>query len=177
MMDQPKLLTPRLKLRPFLVEDSTDVEKLAGNIKVAQMTLNIPHPYLPGMAKDWISNHAQGWQSKSHISYAITINTANTLIGAMGFAKLNDTTLELGYWIGEPYWGNGYATEAATRLIEFSFDVLGYKTITAKHLAHNLASGRVMIKAGMKYIKNSEGPGRNQELAQFKDYSINAVDR
>lgn len=174
-LDQPELLTPQLKLRPFKIEDSATIESLAGNVKVARMTLNVPHPYRPGMAKDWISNHKEGWNSKSHINYAVTINTSSALIGSISLVKSNETTADLGYWIGEPYWGTGYCTEAARRLIEFSFDALGYKTITARHLSHNAASGRVMLKAGMKYLKQSDGSGRNNEPAQFKHYYIEAA--
>jgi len=174
-MDQPDLNTERLTLRPFVINDSADVESLAGNAKIARMTLNVPHPYLPGQAKNWIEKHPEGWDSKFRIAYAITINTSGVLIGAISLAKTNDISADLGYWLGEPYWGYGYCTEATKRIIAYAFDALDYQCITARHLAHNAASGRVMIKAGMHYTHDSDGFDRNEKPAQFKHYCIEAV--
>src|SRR5215210_6926705 len=56
---------------------------------------------------------------------------------------------ELGYWIGKPYWGRGYATEAAEEVVRYGFEDLGLHRIHAKHLGSNPASGRVMRKVGM----------------------------
>ena len=56
---------------------------------------------------------------------------------------------ELGYWIGKPYWGQGYCTEAARATLDFGFEQLGLNRIFAHHFARNPASGRVMQKIGM----------------------------
>jgi len=58
---------------------------------------------------------------------------------------------EAGYWIGEEYLGNGYASEALHAIIHFAFSYKGYHKIHCRHFESNPASGRVMLKAGMKY--------------------------
>ena len=61
-----------------------------------------------------------------------------------------DNNAEIGYWIGKPFWNNGYCTEAARAVVAYGFDVLGLERIFAHYLARNPASGRVLIKLGMQ---------------------------
>lgn len=171
-MNQPELKTSRLILRKFEQSDSTEVERLAGEKAVALMTLNIPHPYLPGMGSQWISTHEEGWVDKSCISFAITLGTSGQLLGAMSLIAISNSEVEMGYWIGEEYWGCGYCTEAAQVLLEFAFDELGFVRITARHLEVNPASGRVMEKCGMKFCGTSEGLNRDAKPAKFMNYEL-----
>jgi RimJ/RimL family protein N-acetyltransferase len=78
---------------------------------------------------------------------------------------------ELGYWIGEPYWGRGYATEAVSALIRYGFDTVGLNRIYARHLARNPASGRVMAKAGMQ----REGAQRQHVLKSGRSKTWSAT--
>ena len=74
------------------------------------------------------------------------------LIGVIDTAIISrHKTGGIGYWIGKPYWNNGYCTEAAQAVIGFGFEVMGLNRISATHFASNPASGRVLQKAGMKY--------------------------
>ena len=57
---------------------------------------------------------------------------------------------ELGFWVGVSYWGNGYCTEAATAMIRYGFEVLGYHKVAARHMKCNPASGRILEKVGMR---------------------------
>jgi ribosomal-protein-alanine N-acetyltransferase len=63
-MIQPDLKTERLLLRRFRLDDASDVQKLAGNVNVSKMTLNIPYPYKPGMSEEWISSHQDNWSQR-----------------------------------------------------------------------------------------------------------------
>ena len=140
-------------LRPFTLADAADVQRLAGDPAIADTTLNIPHPYPDGAAKSWISTHQERWQSGLGVICAITLRSTGELVGAisvLGVSQQNSHG-EMGYWIGKPYWGNGYCSEAARALIQFCFETLGLHRVFAHHLARNPASGRVMIKAGMRY--------------------------
>jgi len=172
-MNQPELKTNRLILRKFVLSDSLEVERLAGDKAVALMTLNVPHPYLQGMGSDWISTHELGWKKRSRISYAITLGETDQLVGAMGLVSNSKEEAELGYWIGQEYWGNGYCTEAAKKLIEYGCLHLGFSRVTARYLAINPASGRVMQKCGMKMCGTSEGNDRNGEKVKFFHYDFN----
>ncbi len=80
------------------------------------------------------------------------VESEGLLIGAVGLRiDDEDQRAELGYWIGKPYWGQGYCTEAAGAVIRFGFEQLGLNRIFAHHFARNPASGRVMQKLGMAH--------------------------
>ncbi len=147
----PTLETERLKLRPFGISDARTVQRLAGERAVADTTLNIPHPYEDGDAERWISGHADLFRKWEHAIFAITLRETGELVGAMGLhLSPRFNRAELGYWIGKPYWNNGYCTEAARRMIQFGFEALGLNRIHAHYLSRNPASGRVMDHVGMK---------------------------
>lgn len=171
-MDQPEILTKRLILRPFLSEDAEEISRLAGNIKIAQTTLNIPHPYSPDMARSWIATHRPGWEQKTNIAFAITHSETGQLLGAIGLQDIATTQAELGYWVGEPYWCNGYCSEAAQAVIHFSFKKLSLNKIIAQHLTSNPASGRVMEKAKMKKVNTILDKDRYGSLASVALYEI-----
>jgi [ribosomal protein S5]-alanine N-acetyltransferase len=150
MRRQPTFETPRLLLRPFRVADADDVQRLAGDRAIADTTLNIPHPYEDGLAEKWIRSHRDWFERGQQAVFAVVRQTPATLIGAAGLLICpEDQRAELGYWVGKPYWGQGYATEAARAVAAFGFEQLGLNRIHAAHFARNPASGRVMRKLGM----------------------------
>ena len=171
-MIQPHLNTKRLLLRSFRLDDAYAVQKLAGNVNVSKMTLNIPYPYKAGMAEEWISSHQENRESKTGISYAIVKLDSNQLIGTMSLVRIDGSEGELGYWIGQPYWGMGYCTEAARELIRFSFNNLGLDKIVSEHLISNPASGRVMQKIGMHRVMTTQKLDRDGKMARLKIYEI-----
>ena len=82
---------------------------------------------------------------------------------------------ELGYWIGKPFWGKGYATEAARSLIDFGFTVLGLNRIAARHFARNPASGRVMQKVGM--LQTGVDRQAGQKWDRYEDFVLYEIQR
>jgi RimJ/RimL family protein N-acetyltransferase len=151
MSEQPTFETPRLVLRPFSMADAPEVQRLAGEFDVARTTLNIPHPYEPGTAENWIASQPGMWASGARMACAIERKEDQRLVGAVGLNFTRDHgRAELGYWIGKPYWGNGYATEAASTLVEYAFQS-GLQRVMARHFGGNIASGRVMQKIGMRF--------------------------
>lgn len=157
----PTLETERLVLRPFALSDAATVQLLAGSREVAATTLNIPHPYPEGGAEAWIaSTLEQASQGKSY-SFAITRKADGVLVGCIGIGSNQEQGRgELGYWIGTPYWGHGYATEATKAIVAFGFEQLNLDRIFAAYISGNRASGRVMEKVGMTY----EGTQRQHVL-------------
>ena len=150
MKEQPTLKTERLILRPFTLADAPDVLRLAGERDIASTTLNIPHPYRPGMAETWIATHPEAFDRGETVTFALARRADNTLIGAIGLRLEPEHHLaELGYWVGKPYWNQGYATEAARAVIGYGFEELRLNRIYASHLTRNPASGRVLQKIGM----------------------------
>ncbi|MBC7785281.1 MAG: GNAT family N-acetyltransferase [Burkholderiales bacterium] len=146
----PMLKTERLLLRPFALADAPRVQLLAGDPRIADTTMAIPHPYLDGMAEEWISQHDALWRDRDHAVWAICTRDA-TLVGAINIAaNLRDGRAWLGYWIGHAYWNNGYCSEAGRAVMEFGYGYLGLHRIFAEHLLRNPASGRVMKNLGMR---------------------------
>ncbi|SKA93012.1 Protein N-acetyltransferase, RimJ/RimL family [Prosthecobacter debontii] len=146
----PTLETGRLILRPFDLSDAERVRTLAGDPKIAATTQNVPHPYQEGMAETWIASHPALFESGEAVNLAVVLKVTGELIGAIGFvACKRHRRAELGYWIGVPFWGQGYCTEAAKAVIQYGFEGLGYHKINSCHIAGNPASGRVMEKSGL----------------------------
>lgn len=151
MAGPPIISTARLVLRPFRIGDAPQVQKLASAREVYATTENVPHPYEDGMAEAWIASLAVKFESREQLALAITLADGGTLVGSISLRVTpQDRRAALGYWIGVPYWGRGYATEAATAMIRYGFSDLDLHKITAHHMRGNPASGRVMAKAGMQ---------------------------
>jgi ribosomal-protein-alanine N-acetyltransferase len=155
---RPTLITGRLVLRPFGLQDAPHVQRLAGAREVADTTLNIPHPYEDGMAEAWIQSHAEAFASRKEVIFAVVRRQGMILVGAIGLRlALPHGRAEMGYWIGVPYWNQGYCTEAAESVLRHGFEDLGLHRIHASHLTRNPGSGRVMQKIGMTYEGSLRG--------------------
>lgn len=174
-MKQPDLKTERLLLRRFRPGDASEVQQLAGNINVSKMTLNIPYPYAPGLAEAWIGTHQEAWESRTRVAYAIVKLNSHQLLGTTGLVSIDGLQAKLGYWIGEPYWGMGYCTEATKALIQFAFQRIGLQSIAAEHLTSNPASGKVMEKAGMKHIATTQKIDRHGNIVGMEIYEIRSL--
>lgn len=149
-MPRPTLHTDRLVLCPFAPADAPDVQRLAGDRAIASTTQSIPHPYEDGVAEEWIATHEANFAAGKMVSFAITERDGSALMGAIGLTVYKDSNAaELGYWLGTPYWGRGYATEAARAVLAFGFEEMELHRVHARHMASNPASGRVLEKIGM----------------------------
>ena len=152
MRTAPPLLTERLLLRSFTLEDAADIQCLAGEFDVASTLTNMPHPYEDGMAEEWMQTCSDKYENDEALNFAITRRTDKKLIGGIELRlDPENENGELGYWIGKPYWNCGYATEAAKVVVAYGFEVLKLNRIHAKHFKRNPASGRVLKKIGMRY--------------------------
>jgi ribosomal-protein-alanine N-acetyltransferase len=148
---QPALTTERLVLRPFGLTDGPEVRRLAGERAIADTTLAIPHPYPDGAAEEWIASHPPRFAEGVEAVFAVTRKPEGDLAGAIGLMiSPAHAKAELGYWIGVPFWGLGYATEAGRAVLEYGFRGLGLHRIQARYLVRNPASGRVLEKLGMR---------------------------
>ena len=175
MAQMPVLSTVRLVLRPFTPQDAAAVQQLAGDPAIAATTVAIPHPYEDGVAEAWIGTHQQIFEEDHGLVLAVTLKAVRQLIGAISLLSLDRPSrrAELGYWIGQPYWNQGYASEAARAMIAFGFEGMQLNRIYAQHMLRNPASGRVMNKVGMRY----EGTLRQHMVkdGQLEDVALYAV--
>jgi RimJ/RimL family protein N-acetyltransferase len=170
----PTLHTPRLLLRPFAPPDATDVQRLAGAAEVAATTLGIPHPYLDGVAETWISGLAEQATQGVGLTWAIVRRADDMLLGAITLGlHARQPRGSLGYWLGVPYWNQGFTTEAARRVMAYGFADRGLHRIEAGCFPRNRASSRVMEKIGMRYEGVLRGYVRKGETVE--DVAMYAV--
>jgi ribosomal-protein-alanine N-acetyltransferase len=170
-MDLPTLPTTRLWLRPYALADVPDLVRLAGAREIAATTLRIPHPYREQDAVDFVAACQPDADAGQSVRFAITLRDTGVLCGGAGLRlELDHHRAELGYWLGVPYWGHGYATEAAQAVLRYGFDTLGLHRIYAQHVLENPASGRVLNKIGMR----REGCLRHHicKWDQFQDLEV-----
>lgn len=133
----------RLTYRKLELADAPRIAALAGDWDVASMTARIPYPYSHTEAGKWIGG-------LSDTEYVRGIVLDGELIGAAGYFPGPDGSAEIGYWIGRPWWGNGYATEAAEALVRHCFTEARIRRLTCCHFADNARSARVIEKLGFK---------------------------
>jgi RimJ/RimL family protein N-acetyltransferase len=144
----PEIETARLNLRAFTEADIPELLSLIGAREIAATTLRIAHPYTEQNAMDFLAKT----RDEDKIWLAITQRADGRLCGGVGLMlDLEHERAELGYWVGVPYWGKGYATEAAQAMVQYGFDALELNRILASCMSHNSASGKILVKLGMLY--------------------------
>lgn len=165
-----RLETRRLWLRWPRLADAQAVVRLAGEKAVADMTARIPHPYHPDQAERFIFEARRSNANGDGLQLAITPKgKPNSLIGMVGITPDPETGKpNLGYWLGIPAWGHGYATEAARALIDAFFAYGDGSEITACARVINPPSRRVLEKCGFAY----QGAGLSELPARCGLYPV-----
>lgn len=149
-----RLETRRLWLRWPRLADVSAIVRLAGEKVVADMTARIPHPYTPQDAERFVFHARQSNADGNGLQLAITLKgKPSAPIGMAGISPHPETGQpQLGYWIGTPFWGQGYATEAARAIIDAYFSYAGPAELHAEARVINPASRRVIEKCGFAYL-------------------------
>ena len=142
------LQTERLLLRPPAAADISRFVPLLNDYEVSKNLSRVPYPYTEDDGCAWVVRAAgERLRGESH-PFVLIDKSDDAFVGVCGVhAKLD---FMLGYWIGKPYWGRGYATEAARRVVKFAFDELGAGALTARWIFDNPASGHVLEKIGFE---------------------------
>jgi ribosomal-protein-alanine N-acetyltransferase len=156
-MEFEPIATERLVLRKLETRDRARLVQLANNWRVAKNLGTMPFPYTEAAADEWLGKQDELWAGGKSRPLAITLN--GDLIGGCGVGTRpdrDDEEWELGYWLGEPYWNRGYASEAALALRDHAFEAVKLDQLIAGHYADNHASGRVLTKAGFRYITEGQ---------------------
>ena len=154
-----RIETRRLWLRWPRHADGQAIVRLAGDRAVAEMTAAIPHPYPPDAATAFVFESRKGNALGRALQLAVTPKKQpNQLIGMIGIlAPLGEEAAPfLGYWIGKPHWGKGYATEGARALVGAWFAYTEADQLTASARPVNPASRRVLEKCGFAYAGSGE---------------------
>ncbi len=165
--------TKRLVLRPWTIQDLNDLLAIANNRNIAMnMRDRFPHPYTREAGEEFLKLF--GGEKTPQEIMCVTLNEKP--IGSCGVFQKDDVyhkNAEIGYYIGEPYWGNGYATEAAEAIITHGFNSLPIERVCASVFSGNDASKKVLEKLGFNY----DGVFRNSvfKFGEFRDeyhYSV-----
>lgn len=140
--------TERLVLRPITLGDAPEFARLAGDFDIAKMTGSIPSPFPVISAEIRTMMFEMAWRQGTEYSYAIS-KAGGDLMGELSlFRRKGAESFELGYWIGKPYWGHGYMTEACSALIACAEEHLGVTTLVAGVFSDNPGSVRILEKLG-----------------------------
>lgn len=131
-------------LRLFKKGDEESLVENINNKSIYERTLRIPYPYTMQDAWDWIAKNEV--EDPTGVSFAIDIN--GQVVGGIGIARIENNEGELGYWLGEHYWGQGIMSEAVKRITEYGFQNLGLEKLYADVFSFNNASMKVLEKNG-----------------------------
>jgi RimJ/RimL family protein N-acetyltransferase len=145
----PEINSERLRLRRPEGADASAIARLASDYAVSSMTTRMPYPYAIEDARAFIAQ-VRGQDPSRDNTFVIEHRDAG-VIGALGFHRGAAPPLEMGYWLGRPYWGRGLGAEAASAALVWADKGWGRRVIVAGHFADNEASGRVLIKTGFLY--------------------------
>lgn len=144
-----RLETNRLILRPPEECDVPTVVALIGDYDVAKNLSAVPHPYSEADARSWLDKQPANLAAGTDYSFSIVRKEDGAHMGGCGLHKKENGN-EFGYWLGRPYWKNGYATEAARRIVEFAFFELQLESVWAAWFHDNPNSGHVLEKVGCR---------------------------
>ncbi|HEY4029149.1 MAG TPA: GNAT family N-acetyltransferase [Caulobacteraceae bacterium] len=164
---QPRteIRTDRLMLRPPVAGDVPALARFAGDYAIACMTTRMPHPYAEADARQFVTLVARQDPARER-TFAIE-RQGEGVVGCIGFHRMAGAAgpLEIGYWIGRPHWGQGYATEAVGGALQWAAQDWGRRAIASGHFADNTPSATVLVKSGFLYtgevqIRHSRARGQ-----------------
>ncbi|MGB0922606.1 MAG: GNAT family N-acetyltransferase [Alphaproteobacteria bacterium] len=148
-----ELKTDRLILRPFRDGDAHNIAMLMNNWNVAKWLAVVPWPYTLEDADEFLERR----ETKTGPGFSLAIDNGDGLVGVMAVHTPNPdwgiedvNTLEIGYWLGEPHWGQGYVTEAGRAALTHAFEALGVKRLVAGAITENAGSCNVLTKLGFE---------------------------
>lgn len=150
------LATARLALRSVELDDVPTLVELANDLEVARRLSRLPHPYGEADAVRFvteISRQGAHWK---------VVERDASMVGIVGLNPPNSGTAELGYWYGRRFWGRGFATEAARRVVAYALEESGLEALVSGYFADNEASGHVLRKVG--FVEQRRSPRRCEAL-------------
>lgn len=164
------LESERLLLRPPERRDIPALVPLANDYDVAKNLSTLPHPYTAAHGEEFVTRVEQQRATGTDYNFAITRKSDNGYLGGCGL-HLKDGKFEFGYWLGRPFWKQGFATEAAHRLLQFAFLDLAAESVWAGWYFDNPASGHVLEKLGCK----ANGRDKRACMARGTEVDCNLV--
>ena len=168
----PRINGLLVNLRELSINDAMDISRLM-TYNISRSLWEVPYPYTIENALEFINSSHRDFKSLKAVNFAIqyknNLEGVNRIVGIIGLKNIDydKKNTNLGYWIGEPYWGNGIATESVTLVVNYAFSVLGLEEVYAYVYSENKASIRVLEKNGM--TKKGEVNEYNQMSDRYKN--------
>ncbi len=146
----PEIYTKRLYMGEIREQDIPDIVKYANNKNIAKNTINLPSPYSVDHALEWIEMQKNGFESQKQMIFGIKKRDDDAFVGGVSLdLDFQHYKAEMGYWIAEPFWNKGFASEACKEIVNYGFFRLDLNKIYATHFLFNGASEKVLQKIGM----------------------------
>lgn len=139
--------TPRLILRRISSSDAALIQPLADNWEIAKQTANLPFPFGVAEAHSFVELAMRAADAGKEHVIAIIRRRDEILVGLIGLVA-DVAPMEVGYWLGQDYWGHGYASEALQAIIDYSRETLCSRWLDAVVFEENIESIRVLTKCG-----------------------------
>jgi [ribosomal protein S5]-alanine N-acetyltransferase len=172
----PKISGQLVNLRGLLIGDANNISRLM-TYNISKSLWEVPYPYSLEHARSSIDSSHRDFESLRAVNFAILYKNNpegdRNLVGIISLKNIDlvNKKANLGYWIGEQYWGNGIASESVALVINHAFSVLGLEEVYAYVYSENKASMQVLEKNGMtkkdKIYEYSKKLGRYQNTAKF----------
>ena len=168
--------TERLVLRPSGPSDAERAFEIQSNPRVTRMLRMAGFPPDRDELDAWFAGHGREWAQGE--AYRFAILHEGRMIGLTDIDEIGGGEGDLGYWLDEPAWGQGFAREAAAALVRFGFETAGLARLRSGHAADNPASGRVLTALGFRHLDDTTVPSRSRgvEIAQRR-YAMNRPER
>ena len=162
------------KIRKWKLSDAKDLAIALSNRKVQDnLRDGLPYPYTEKDGKDYISDMLSANEDDT---FAFAVTADNKVVGSIGVFRqgnIHRQTAELGYYVAEEYWSRGIMTEAVKQICEYVFSKSDILRIYAEPFAYNIASCRVLEKAGFQYEGTLRSNAvKNGEVIDMKMYSL-----
>ena len=170
------LYTPRLQLRPFMMDDAQDMFSNWASREIVTRYLTWPTHTSAFETEGIVSAWCVLYDDPRVYNWAIVLRDTGTLIGNISCVNVSDQNerAEIGYCMSDDYWNQGIMTEALREVIRFLFEDVGLHKVAAYHDARNPASGRVMQKSGMQFegLRRGELRGKDGSFLDIVNYGI-----
>ncbi len=172
----PRIQTQRLLLRQHEPADLPVMAERLNDMDVVRYTLRMPHPYTLEAAQAFFRNTRVSRAAGKSLVWAMTLSDSGEFIGGIGLRiEPEHQSAELGYALARPFWGRGYATEAAEAVTRYAFESLNLHRVEASYFSPNTASGRVLEKAG--FVREGVHRGKGIRFGQRMDLIMTAAIR
>ncbi|MBC2857741.1 GNAT family N-acetyltransferase [Stappia sp. 28M-7] len=146
----PLLKSARLTLRAPVASDLDRLAKLANDADIARVLERLPHPYSREDGETWLAGIG-----RDPAKFELAIDDGSGFVGALSLRGLDETPV-IGYWLGRPFWGHGYMSEAAGTALAWIFGAGNAQAVEARVMTENTASRNVLEKLGFRDIGGTE---------------------